>query len=69
MLRATLDIVLSLEHSQSGLEGAEPAATQETLMEEAFDDQRWLNNNLDMDFWTSLEDYPLFAWPDLAENS
>lgn len=68
MPQATLDTVLSPEHSQSEVESAGPAATQDMLMEEAFDDQMWLNNNLDMDFWTSLEDHPLLAWPDLAEN-
>lgn len=68
MLQAILDTVLSPEHHQSEDEQAEPAAALDTLVEEAYDDQMWLNNNLDMDFWTSLEEHPLLAWPELPEN-
>lgn len=69
MLQAILDTVLSPEHNQNDVGHAEPAAGPDTLVEEALDDQMWLGNNLDMDFWTSLEDHPLLAWPELAENS
>ena len=65
MLQAILDTVLSPEHNQSEAQHAEPAAALDTLMEEALDDQMWLSNNLDMDFWTSLEDHPLLAWPEV----
>ncbi|CAD6589419.1 MAG: hypothetical protein ASARMPRED_004039 [Alectoria sarmentosa] len=68
MLQAILDTVLSPELHQSETEQAEPAAALDTLMEEGFDDQMWLNYNLDMDFWTSLEEHPLLSWPELPEN-
>lgn len=69
MLQAILDTVLSPEHKQTEAENAAPAAPPETLTEEALDDQVWLGNNLDMDFWTSLEDHPLLAWPELVHDS
>lgn len=68
MLQAILDTVLSPEHDHREAEHAEPAAALDTVMEEAFDDRMWLSNNLDMDFWTSLEDHPLLAWPELPET-
>ena len=67
MLQAILETVLSSEHPQSESEHTEPAAALDTLMEEALNDQLWLGNNLDMDFWTSLEDHPLLAWPETPE--
>lgn len=69
MLQAILDTVLSPEHKQTEAENATPAAAPDTLTEEALDDQVWLDYNLDMDFWTSLEDHPLLAWPELVQNS
>ena len=30
------------------------------------DDQQWLEDNFDLDFWTNLEDHPLLTWPDMA---
>lgn len=69
MLQAILDTVLSPEHNQNEYEPAEPTAAADTAMEVEFDEQIWLNNNLNMDFWTNLEDHPLLAWPEVAENS
>lgn len=69
MLQAILDTVLSPEHKQTEAEIAAPAAAPDLSMEEALDDQMWLGNNLDMDFWTSLEDHPLLAWPEMVESS
>lgn len=68
MLQAILDTVLSPENKPSEVEMTEPAAAPDSQIEEALDDQMWLSNNLDMDFWTSLEDHPLLAWPELAED-
>lgn len=68
MLQVILDTVLSSEHTQSEIEHTEPAAALDTLVEEAMNDQMWLGNHLDMDFWTSLEDHPLLAWPKTPEN-
>ena len=69
MLQAILDTALSSDHNQSVIEHANPAAASDTLLEQALDDELWLNNNnLDMDFWTSLEDHPLLAWPELADD-
>ena len=67
MLQAKLDTVLFSDLNQTIVEGVEPAATPEAAMEDALNDQMWLSNNLDMDFWTCLEDDPLLAWPELAE--
>lgn len=69
MLQAILDTVLSPEHNQNEIEHAEPAAAPYTVIEEALDDHTWLGNNLDMDFWTSLEDHPLLVWPGIPESS
>lgn len=30
------------------------------------DDQQWLEDNFDLDFWTNLEDHPLLTWPDMT---
>ena len=68
MLQAILDTVLSPEHKQTEAESAAPAAVPDPLMQEALDDQVWLGTNLDMDFWTSLEDHPLLAWPESVQN-
>ena len=68
MLQAILDTVLSPEHNQSEYEHAEPAAAADAAMEVEFDEQIWLNNNLNMEFWTSLEDHPLLAWPEVTET-
>ncbi|KAF6236920.1 hypothetical protein HO173_005211 [Letharia columbiana] len=66
MLQAILGTVLSPEHSYSEIEDAEPASALDTLTEETLDDQMWLSNNLDMEFWTSLEGHPLLACAELA---
>lgn len=68
MLQAIIDMVLSPEHKQTEAEKESLTAASGTLMEEALDDQMWLGNNLDMDFWTSLKDHPLLAWPELVDN-
>ena len=68
MLQAILDTVLSPDPTQPDVERAEPAAALETPIGDALNDQNWLSNNLDIDFWTNLEDHPLLAWPELAEN-
>ena len=67
MLQAKLDTVLSSDRNRTIIERVEPAATLEVAMEDALNDQMWLSNNLDIDFWTYLEDDPLLAWPELAE--
>ena len=69
MLQVILDTVLSPEQSNCENEHVEPVVTPKTFMDEALDDQTWLYNNLDMDFWTNLEDHPLLAWPELDENA
>lgn len=70
MLQAILDTVLSTEHDQPEIdENNEAPKTLDTFMGEGLDDQMWLNTNLDMDFWTSLEDHPLLAWPETTGNS
>ncbi len=67
MLQAILDTVLSTEHDQLEIEPASEAPkTLDTYMVEGLDDETWLNSNLDLDFWTSLEDHPLLAWPDVT---
>lgn len=30
------------------------------------DDQQWLEDDFDLDFWTNLEDHPLLTWPDMT---
>lgn len=70
MLQAILDTVLSTEHDQPTVdENNEAPKTLDKFIGEGLDDQTWLNYNLDMDFWTSLEDHPLLAWPEVTENS
>ena len=69
MLQAVLDTVLSPEHGQTASKSTEPLTITDTSTENALFDQSWLDNNLDMDFWTSLEDHPLLAWADLTENA
>lgn len=69
MLQSILDAVLSTERDQPAVdENKQASKTLDTFMVEGMDDQTWLNTNLDMDFWTSLEDYPLLAWPDATKN-
>lgn len=68
MLQAIVDTVLSPEHNQNDVGHAEPAAGLDALMEEALNDQMWLENIVDMDFWISLEDHPLLAWPEVMEH-
>ena len=68
MLQPILDTVLSPDPTQPDVERAEPAAALETPIGDALNDQNWLSNNLDIDFWTNLEDHPLLEWPELAEN-
>ena len=69
MLQAILETVLSPEHGQTVSGTTEPPSIMDTSTEDTLFDQSWLDNNLDMDFWTSLEDHPLLAWADLAENA
>lgn len=70
MLQAILDTVLSPENDQPEIDqNGETLRALETFTGEGLDDQMWLNTNLDMDFWTSLEDHPLLAWPDVTDSS
>lgn len=72
MLQVILDAVLSPEQHDQAEEmehSSEPVGALDNFAEEALDDQMWLSNNLDMDFWTSLEDHPLLVWPEMSENS
>ncbi len=70
MLQAILDTVLSTEYDQPAVdEDNEAPKPIDAFVGEGIDDQMWLNTNLDMDFWTSLEDHPLLVWPDMTENS
>ena len=68
MLQAILDTVLSPDPNRNDFERPDPAAALEIPMEDALNDQVWLSNNLDMDFWTSLEDHPLLSWPEMQQS-
>lgn len=69
MLQAILDTVLSPEHDQSEKEAnSEASRPLDTSIGEGLDDQMWFNTNLDLDFWTGLEDHPLLAWPEIKET-
>ena len=63
MLQAILDTVLSPNPTQPDVKRVEQAAALETPIGDALNDQNWLSNNLDIDFWTNLEDHPLLTWP------
>ena len=67
-LLAILDTVLSPEQEQT-LEGdGNPPELLDISDIDNFNDQTWLRN-LDMNFWTSLEEHPLLAWAEPAEQS
>ena len=68
MLQTILDTVLTESDQRVNEEGAgESFQRVNSIVETAIDDQLWLENGFDMDFWTNLEEHPLLAWP--GENS
>ena len=69
MLQAILEMVLSPERQQPQVDSGDPGDTMNALTDERLEEQTWLSANLDMDFWTSLEDHPLLAWPELTESA
>lgn len=59
------------EQSTAGQNGASlsknAGVTQNSETEvPGLDDQQWLEDNFDLDFWTNLEDHPLLNWSDMT---
>ena len=70
MLQTILDTVLAAPDSRSNATIVqEPSKAPEAVIDAAIDDQMWLEDNFDMEFWTNLEDHPLLIWPDVAQDS
>ena len=69
MLQAILDTILDPEMEQIQNEDAETSTAMNDYQLEGIDDQTWLDSNLDMEFWTNLEDHPLLTWLDVPEDS
>ena len=67
MLQAILDTVLAPQREQAQAEIG-VSGDVEQFQAADFDDQTWLFNNFDMDFWTKLEDHPMLGWPDVPED-
>ena len=64
---AVLDTVLSPEQEQTLVgDGEAPDLLDMSAMDD-FNEQTWLKH-LDMNFWTNLEDHPLLAWAEPAEQ-
>jgi len=67
MLQTILDIVLSADYLNVNPETQLVDTTSNPMLSgDVFDDQMWLNNDLDMDFWMNLADHPLLTWPELT---
>ena len=69
MLQTILDTVLSPEQEQTVAGHGESTDSLDVSAIDGLEDQSWLNMNLDMDFWTSLEDHPLLAWAEPADHA
>ena len=68
-LQTILDTVLAgpVElHQQPANQETMDAQDTQAVPEIDFNDQEWLNNSFDLDFWTNLEDHPLLTFPDMA---
>ncbi len=67
MLQTILDIVLSADYLNVNPETQLVDITSNPMLSgNVFDDQMWLNNDFDMDFWMNLADHPLLVWPELT---
>ena len=71
MLQAVLDTVLSPDRRGVQI-GSRRQLHSQDLGQPADADPNidlWFSNDLDMNFWMSLEDHPLLAWPDFGKDA
>ena len=70
MLQAILDTVLLPERHDVQMDYREQVPEHvNQLAGVDLENQMWFDSELDMDFWMSLEDHPLLAWPEPAGDA